>query len=251
MEICPGSGDPISGNARIQYMSAAATTFPTYPQTYVDQSPRGKSARIFCFHRHTQKRVQKIENAQILAGQDDMVSLIGLVADQRDRSAFIQVYEYFSPRVKSFLLGRNLTPQLADEVLQEVMLAVWQKAHQYSPERAAVSTWIFTIARNKHIDRIRKEKFPELDANDPSLRPAEIAEVEGEHMTMERSQAVREALAKLPKDQYEVIFMSFMRGVSHGEIGKRLDLPLGTVKSRIRLGFKRLREELAEIGEEI
>jgi RNA polymerase sigma-70 factor (ECF subfamily) len=232
-------------------MSSASTTFSTYPRAYVDQNPRGKSAKIFCFHRHTQKRVQKIENAQILAGKDDMGSLIGLVADQRDRTAFIQIYEYFSPRVKSFLLGRNLTPQLADEVLQEVMLAVWQKAHQYSPARAAVSTWIFTIARNKHIDRIRKEKFPELDANDPSLKPAEAAEVEGECMTIERGQAVQEALAKLPKDQYEVIYMSFMKGVSHGEIGEHLDLPLGTVKSRIRLGFKRLREELAEIGEEI
>jgi RNA polymerase sigma-70 factor (ECF subfamily) len=232
-------------------MIAATTTFSTHTRTYADQSPRGKSAKIFCFHRHTQKRVQKIENTQIHAGKDDMGSLIGLIADQKDRSAFIQIYEYFSPRVKSFLLGRNLTPQLADEVLQEVMLAVWQKAHQYSPARAAVSTWIFTIARNKHIDRIRKEKFPELDANDPSLKPAEAAEVEGECMTIERGQAVQEALAKLPKDQYEVIYMSFMKGVSHGEIGEHLDLPLGTVKSRIRLGFKRLREELAEIGEEI
>jgi len=195
--------------------------------------------------------MQKIENAEIRAGKDDMGTLISLVADQRDRSAFIQIYNYFSPRVKSFLLGRNLAPQLADEVLQEVMLAVWQKAHTYSPERAAVSTWIFTIARNKHIDRIRREKFPELDADDPSLKPAEAAEVEGEYVTMELGQAVQEALAKLSKDQYEVIYMSFMQGVSHGEIGKRLNMPLGTVKSRIRLGFKRLREELAEIGEEI
>jgi RNA polymerase sigma-70 factor (ECF subfamily) len=186
-----------------------------------------------------------------IAGKSDMPRLMSLIAHQRDRSAFIQVYQYFSPRVKSFLLGKNLAPQLADEVLQEVMLAVWQKAHLYSSEKAAVSTWIFTIARNKHVDRIRQEKFPNLDVEDPSLRPADAEEVEDECLTMERSQAVQQALSNLPKDQYEVIYMSFMQGVSHGDIGERLDLPLGTVKSRIRLGFKRLRGELQELGAEI
>lgn len=185
------------------------------------------------------------------AGPQDMPVLMAMIANQRDRSAFIRIYEYFSPRVKSFLLGKNVTPQLADEVLQEVMLAVWQKSHLYRPEKAAVSTWIFTIARNKHIDRIRHDKFPELDAEDPSLRPAEAAEIEDECLTMERGRAVQDALANLPKDQYEVIYLSFMKGISHGEIGEQLGLPLGTVKSRIRLGFKRLREELGEIGEEI
>lgn len=203
------------------------------------------------FERHTQKRVQQIDIPETRVGKEDMGALIALVADQRDRAAFIQVYKYFSPRVKSFLIGKNLSPTFAEEVLQEVMLAVWQKAHMYSPEKAAVSTWIFTIARNKYIDRIRKEKFPELDVEDPSLRPAEAAEVEGEYVTVERGEAVRQALATLPKDQYEVIYMSFMQGISHGEIGERLDLPLGTVKSRIRLGFKRLRDELGDIGVEL
>jgi RNA polymerase sigma-70 factor (ECF subfamily) len=232
-------------------MTTALQHFYTDHLVFAGQYPQANNARIFSFHCHTQKRVQKIESPEVPVGKDDMRSLIALVANQQDRSAFVQIYEYFSPRVKSFLIGRNMAPQLADEVLQEVMLAVWQKAHLYSPEKAAVSTWIFTIARNKHVDRIRQEKFPELDAEDPSLKPAESAEVEGECASMEQSKAVQEALAKLPKDQYEVIYMSFMRGVSHGEIGERLDLPLGTVKSRIRLGFKRLRAELSEIGKEI
>lgn len=225
--------------------------FFEHSRASLDESTRGNSVSILSFQRHTQKRVQTSQNLPSAARQSDMSAWMASIAGQRDRSAFIRIYEYFSPRVKSFLLGKNLAPQLADEVLQEVMLAVWQKAHLYRPEKAAVSTWIFTIARNKHIDRIRQDKFPELDAEDPSLKPAEAAEIEDECLTMERGRAVQDALANLPKDQYEVIYLSFMKGISHGEIGEQLGLPLGTVKSRIRLGFKRLREELGEIGEEI
>jgi RNA polymerase sigma-70 factor (ECF subfamily) len=232
-------------------MNKTLRAFPVYSRPLPDPSGSGNSASILSFQRHTQKRVQQGLQMDAKAGKQDMPALMSLIAHQRDRSAFIQVYEYFSPRVKSFLLGKNLTPQLADEVLQEVMLAVWQKAHLYSPEKAAVSTWIFTIARNKHVDRIRQDRFPELDAEDPSLRPADVEEVEGECFAMERTQAVQQALSGLPKDQYEVIYMSFMQGISHGDIGERLGLPLGTVKSRIRLGFKRLRQELMELGAEI
>ena len=237
---------PVYSHMRTELSAVAAPS-----RVSSDQPPWKNGASILSFERHTQKRVQQIDILETRVGKEDMGPLIALVADQRDRAAFIQVYEYFSPRVKSFLIGKNLSPTFAEEVLQEVMLAVWQKAHMYAPEKAAVSTWIFTIARNKYIDRIRKEKFPELDAEDPSLRPAESAEVEGEYATMERGEAVRHALATLPKDQYEVIYMSFMQGIAHGEIGERLDLPLGTVKSRIRLGFKRLRDELGEIGVEL
>lgn len=171
-----------------------------------------------------------------------------LVAHERDRTAFIKVYEYFAPRVKSFLLGKNLPAASADEVLQEVMLAVWNKAGSYRPDKAAVSTWIFTIARNKYVDRIRQESKPNLDAEDPSLRPAEPPESSEQLLEGQRSAAVRSAMASLPKDQHDVIYLSFMEGLAHGEISDRLGLPLGTVKSRIRLGFQRLRNELGEVS---
>jgi RNA polymerase sigma-70 factor (ECF subfamily) len=232
-------------------MNAVLPAVEPNSQTCVHPCAEGNSASILSFKVRTKKHVLKTQDIQPGASKQDMRALMVLISDQRDRGAFIQVYEYFSPRVKSFLLGRNMLPQQADEVLQEVMLAVWQKAHQYSPDKAAVSTWIFTIARNKHIDRIRQEKFPELDAEDPSLKPAEVAEVEGEFQEMEQSKAVKEALATLPKDQYDVIYLSFMKGISHAEIGEHLDLPLGTVKSRIRLGFKRLRTELTDLGTEL
>jgi len=179
----------------------------------------------------------------------DMAALMVQVAEQRDRAAFIQVYEYFAPRVKSYLLGKNASAQLADEVLQEVMLAVWQKAALYKPEKAAVSTWIFTIARNKHVDRIRQEMRPDLDAEDPALKPGEIPVADDLLLGDQRKEIVQEALSRLPEDQYSVIVMSFMQGLAHGEIAEQLDLPLGTVKSRIRLAFQRLRKELKELGD--
>jgi RNA polymerase sigma-70 factor (ECF subfamily) len=190
------------------------------------------------------------DNTKFSAPADttDFAALIALVAKQRDRAAFLKLYEHFAPRVKSFLLGKNVSPELAEEVLQEVMIAVWQKSGLYKPEKAAVSTWIFTIARNKHIDRIRQEKFPDLDAEDPSLQPAENIPTEDDFLAQQRSGAVKEALACLPKDQYDVIFMSFMQGLPHAEISVQLGLPLGTVKSRIRLGFERLRQELVDLS---
>ena len=207
-----------------------------------------KGATIFSFPTCGRERVKESETITASVQSEDMAALMMRVAGQRDREAFVRIYEYFAPRVKSFLLGKNQTAQVAEEILQEAMLAVWLKAHLYRPEKAAVSTWIFTIARNKHIDRIRREKFPELDAEDLSLHPAKLAAAEDDCLAEQRSDAIREALSRLHKDQHEVIYMSFMQGVSHAEIGEQLGLPLGTVKSRIRLGFQRLRKDLGEVS---
>jgi RNA polymerase sigma-70 factor (ECF subfamily) len=176
-----------------------------------------------------------------------MRALVVRVAESRDRAAFIEIFEYFAPRVKSYLIGKNQSPQLADEVLQEVMLAVWEKAGSYKPDKAAVSTWIFTIARNKHVDRIRKESRPDFDAEDPALKPAESPLTDDQASEDERKESVRAAMANLPADQFSVIYMSFMQGMAHAEIAAQLELPLGTVKSRIRLGFQRLREDLGDL----
>ncbi len=169
------------------------------------------------------------------------------IATERDRAAFIEVYEYFAPRVKSFLLGQNVPPAAADDVLQEVMLAVWNKAGLFDPDKAAPSTWIFAIARNKRIDRIRRETKPELDPDEPSLQPAAPDAADDDLMHGQRKAAVAAALAELPDDQRIVIEYSFLKGLSHGEIAEQLGLPLGTVKSRIRLAFGRLRKELGEL----
>jgi len=178
-----------------------------------------------------------------------MAGLVIAIAEQRDRSAYGQVFNYFAPRVKSYLLGLKISPQQADDVLQEVMIAVWNKAGSYRQDKAAVSTWIFTIARNKHIDRIRREKYQFHDSLDEESAEPAVAEhdtADEQVSESQRKRAVQAALSKLPEDQVIVISMSFLKDMAHAEIATALDLPLGTVKSRIRLGFKRLREELGD-----
>ena len=177
----------------------------------------------------------------------DHSRLIVRIAADRDRKAFVTLYEYFAPRVKSYLVGQRVPADVADELLQEVMLAVWNKAGQFNPDKAAASTWIFAIARNKRIDRIRKDTKPDLDPEEPSLLPGGFEAADESLLDKQRKAAVGAALAELPDDQRNVIELSFMKGLSHSEIAERLGLPLGTVKSRIRLAFQRLRGELGEV----
>ena len=178
---------------------------------------------------------------------EDFAGLLQRIAEKRDRAAFIKIYQHFAPRVRSFLLGQNVPPAAADDVLQEVMLAVWNKASLFNPDKAAPSTWIFAIARNKRIDRIRRESKPDLDPEEPALQPAAPDAADDSMMLGQRKTAVAAAIQELPADQRIVIEYSFMKGLSHGEIAEQLGLPLGTVKSRIRLAFGRLRKELGEL----
>jgi RNA polymerase sigma-70 factor (ECF subfamily) len=177
----------------------------------------------------------------------EMIACMALIADKRDRAAFMRVYEYFAPRVKSFLVGRGLNQAAADDVLQEAMLAVWEKAHSYNSEKAAVSTWIFTVARYKYIDRLRRDGRQKTDSDEPDLRASNSPVSDDEVLQQQRQNAVQAAIAQLPEDQQSVIFLSFIKGLAHSEIAEQLGLPLGTVKSRIRRAFGRLREELGDL----
>ncbi|MCP4002205.1 MAG: sigma-70 family RNA polymerase sigma factor [Gammaproteobacteria bacterium] len=177
----------------------------------------------------------------------EMIACMALIADKRDRAAFMKVYGYFAPRVKSFLVGRGLNQATADDVLQEAMLAVWEKAHSFNPDKAGVSTWIFTIARYKYIDRLRRDGRQKTESDEPDLRASDTLVSDDEVLQQQRQDAVQAAIAKLPEDQKSVIFLSFIKGLAHSEIAEQQGLPLGTVKSRIRRAFGRLREELGEL----
>jgi len=181
-----------------------------------------------------------------IAEEKDFAPLIARIAKERDRSAFIEVFKHFAPRVKGFLMNRGRDQQSAEDVLQVVMIAVWEKAYLYSPEKASVSTWLFTIARYKHIDRMRKDGRYKLEPDEPDLRPSDDAGSEDEVLASQRGEAVKSAVALLPADQQTVIHLSFNQGLSHSEIAEKLGLPLGTIKSRIRRAFQRMREELNE-----
>jgi RNA polymerase sigma-70 factor (ECF subfamily) len=172
------------------------------------------------------------------------------VATRRDQAAFIALFDFYAPRVKAYMKRLGASEDAAEELVQEVMLAVWRKAGSYDPAKAAVSTWIFTIARNLRIDMLRRDKHPELDPHDPMLSPEPAPAADDRIEAEERQGRVRAALLALPKDQAEVIRLAFYQGKSHGEIAAALKLPLGTVKSRLRLASQRIRHALGGEAEE-
>ena len=135
---------------------------------------------------------------------------------------------------------------LAEEIMQETMVKVWRKAEQFNPEKASVSTWIFTIARNVRIDMLRKIHRPEPDMNDPSMVIDAEIPIDKKMSHDEEAQRLKVAFEMLPDDQKTVLQMSFFEEKAHGQIASELGLPLGTVKSRIRLAFTRLRKKLGE-----
>ena len=171
-------------------------------------------------------------------------NLLVELASSRDKEVFSELFSYFAPRLKSMLMGTGTDPETAEEVAQEAMISVWRKCEMYDPKKASASTWIFTIARNLRIDRFRSERRPEFDANDPSLMPEAEPLADDQLIVSDRQAVVKNAIALLPNDQKAVISLSFVEGLSHQEISDRLNLPLGTVKSRLRLSFEKLRTSL-------
>ena len=174
----------------------------------------------------------------------DFADLIEKIAESKDRDAFAALFAHFAPRLKGYLLRLGASDGQAEEVLQEALLTVWRKAHLFDRKKAAASTWIFTIARNRRIDVLRKKKFPEIDAEDPSLVPDAPRAPDEEVIEAREGEAVRAALEKLPEEQRELVRLAFYNGWSHSKIAADTNLPLGTVKSRLRLAFSRLRNEL-------
>ncbi len=184
-------------------------------------------------------------------GRDATETLNGLlvaVAEERDRQAFQSLFRHFAPRIKAFVLSQRTDPGLAEEIVQETMLNVWRKAAQFEPARASASTWIFTIARNMRIDMLRKARRPEPDLNDPATvpEPEPLAHERISHA--QEAGRLRDAIARLPGEQREVLRLVFQEDVTHAEAAARLGLPVGTVKSRIRLALKRVRSEVGEEG---
>lgn len=168
------------------------------------------------------------------------------VAERRDKAAFAELFRHFSPRLKSYLLRLGGTSAGAEELVQETMVAVWRKADRYDPRKASASTWIFTIARNLRIDAYRRQKHPEIEADDPALAP-EPTEAPDTALGREQEAALlTEALARLSDAERALLRMSFYDDLSHSTIAGQLGLPLGTVKSRIRLAFGKLRGALGQ-----
>ncbi|MCV0427112.1 MAG: sigma-70 family RNA polymerase sigma factor [Roseibium sp.] len=168
--------------------------------------------------------------------------LIVKVAADRDKTAFVELFDHFAPRLKGYLMKQGADNAVAEEIAQDVMVTLWRKAELFDPQKSSASTWLFRVARNRRIDRLRRQKTAELDPEEPALQPTPLPDVADEMDARLREERVREALKKLPDEQREVVRLAFFLGQSHSEISDQTGLPLGTVKSRIRLAFGRLRQ---------
>lgn len=173
--------------------------------------------------------------------------LISEVAQFQSREAFEQLFRYFGPRIKSMMMKSGATADLAEDLVQTVMMTVWRKSAQYAAARGSVSAWMFTIARNARIDHLRKAtSAPYMQIDDMEIA-AEDQNAEEATLASQRAEHVRKALAEVPKEQREILELSFHQDVSHAVIAQKLNIPLGTVKSRLRLAYAKLKTMLEDV----
>ena len=191
------------------------------------------------------KRVMRAESTSGKPGAEASAEeLMVAVADRRDRKAFVHLFELFGPRIKGYLIRQGADPASAEDLVQDVMLTVWRRAAQFDPSKAAASTWLFTIARNRRIDTLRRARRPEIDPEDPALvrEPDDPADSVVE--AAQRRASLQAAVAELPDEQAKLLRLAYFEDKSHSVIAAELSLPLGTVKSRLRLAMGKLRTAL-------
>ena len=170
------------------------------------------------------------------------VSCIEAIAQHEDEAAFAKIFRHFAPRVKGFLINSGADANLAEECMQDVMATLWRKSHMYDPTRASVATWIFTIARNRKIDLLRRYARPEPE--DLTWGPEAAPDQEDALSMQQDALRLTHALKALPEKQRNLIKQAYFGDLSHSEIAEITGLPLGTIKSRIRLGLDRLRHSM-------
>ena len=180
----------------------------------------------------------------MMPGAPELNALLLQVARTRDRAAFAALFSHFAPRVKAYLLRLGAPPALAEDLAQEALLNLWRKAHLFDPAKASAATWLFTIARNLRIDALRRERRPEWEPED--FATGEQAGADDALVLADDEVRLRAALKDLPPDQMQVIELSFFADKPHSQIAGELGLPLGTVKSRLRLAMARLKRTLGE-----
>ena len=173
----------------------------------------------------------------------DFSQLLVQLAAQQDKLLFMQLYDYFSPRLKNFLVKKGAAVELAEELVQEALLTVWRKAGSYDPVKASASTWIFRIARNLWIDRLRKEK-PDL------LSPLTTYPERGYTPSLAAcdSGKIKDALNALPQQQAQLVYKVYYEGKTHREIADDMSMPIGSVKSGLRLAFDKLRVRMGGVS---
>ena len=174
----------------------------------------------------------------------DPARLINRVGTTQDRDAFVELFGHYAPRVKAMMIRRGASPDRADDLAQETLVKLWRKAAQYDPSRASASAWVYAIARNVSVDAVRRDGRAAPWTEDEGV---DLDEPERQLLAAEREALVRSKMVSLPAEQLRVIRMSFFDGLPHSQIADLLGLPLGTVKSRIRLALQRLKDGLGDL----
>jgi RNA polymerase sigma-70 factor (ECF subfamily) len=180
--------------------------------------------------------------------QPSLEELMLAVSSRRDVDAFEAIFKHFAPRVKAYMAKLSADTQTAEELMQETMITVWNKADQFDFSKGALSTWIFTIARNQRIDAVRRARRPEFDPTDPAFVPDEEQPADLRIAEQQSASQLRAAMADLPKEQCTLLELAYFEESTHSAIAKKLNLPLGTVKSRLRLAFSKVRAALDNSG---
>ena len=182
-------------------------------------------------------------------GSDDerLAHWLSLVAEKRDKISFGYLFDHLAPKIKGFLRKNGTSEVSLDDLTQEVMIKIWRYAGHFDKKKGKVTTWVFTIARNARIDLIRKENRPEPDVNDPVMVNDPPHGSDDILFAKQTSTRISEAINDLPDEQQEILKYAFFEEKSHAEIAAQTGLPLGTVKSRIRLAFQRLKKTLTEL----
>ncbi|MBC8718574.1 sigma-70 family RNA polymerase sigma factor [Ochrobactrum sp. Marseille-Q0166] len=180
--------------------------------------------------------------------QPSLEELMLAVSSRRDVDAFEVIFKHFAPRVKAYMAKLSADTQTAEELMQETMITVWNKADQFDFSKGALSTWIFTIARNQRVDALRRARRPEFDPTDPAFVPDEEQPADMRIVDRQSASQLRAAMADLPKEQSTLLELAYFEESTHSAIAKKLNLPIGTVKSRLRLAFSKLRAALEHSG---
>tara|TARA_Y100000996_G_scaffold21720_1_gene15831 strand:- start:455 stop:1054 length:600 start_codon:yes stop_codon:yes gene_type:complete len=180
--------------------------------------------------------------------KNPFVSALINIAESQDIASFKKIFDYFGPRLKSFLMKSGADEAVAEEIIQETMTIIWTKADYYDPKVASPSTWIYTIARNKKIDILRKSKRAILEDIETAVLPPIESKADENIEHDQKFEMVAKYLDDLPADQLDLLKMNFFEEKSHGEIAEITKIPLGTVKSRIRLALEKIRGKLEQDG---
>lgn len=194
------------------------------------------------------RTVLRLVSGRLREPVTDTAELVRRIAQAQDKAAFRALFLELAPRVKAYLIRHGAAPVQAEDLAQEALLTVWRKAAYFNPGRASVLAWVFTIARNLRIDALRRERSAmayALAVREPEVAPATP---DGEHQAAEEGKRIRAAMATLPAEQLEVIRLSYFSDKAHSEIAHELSLPLGTVKSRLRLALSRLRGLVGDLA---